>query len=66
MNLKIFGVSICDSAFAISKTFIILCKLFRFILFIINSEEKFDVTDVTSFVTDVTLYEIYNFIALKH
>ena len=38
--------------------FIINRKLFRIIPLALSSEEKFDVTDVTSFVTDVTLYKI--------
>lgn len=58
MNFKTFEGLIANKVLAICKMFIICSKLFKFILFNIRSKEKFDVTDVTNFVTDVTLYEI--------
>ena len=58
MNLKTFKTIIGDGALAICLKFIINSKLSRIILFTLSNEEKFGVTDVTDFVTDVTLYEI--------
>ena len=58
MNLKTFKNIIGDGALAICLKFTINSKLSRNILFTLSIEEKCPVTDVTAFVTDVTLYEM--------